>query len=85
MFIYRCFQIIVLWAVRREARQPFKKRTVKKLRKMREELTIKQLAEAMIGAAVSCDASTNTLNIQLDGWSVTVIVKRLKGTPFLNE
>jgi len=62
-----------------------RKRTVKKLRKMREELTIKQLAEAMIGAAVSCDASTNTLNIQLDGWSVTVIVKRLKGTPFLSD
>ena len=48
-------------------------------------MTIKQLSEAMIGAAVSCDASTNTLNIQLDGWSVTVIVKRLNGTPFLNE
>ena len=61
------------------------KKNPKKERKMREELTIKQLAEAMIGAAVSCDASTNTLNIQLDGWSVTVIVKRLKGTPFLNE
>ena len=52
---------------------------------MREELTIKQLAEAMIGAAVSCDASTNTLNIQLDGWSVKVIVKRIKGTPFLSD
>ncbi len=50
---------------------------------MKEEMTLKQLAEAMIDATQRCDASCNTLNLQYDGWSVTVMVKRLKGKPFM--
>ena len=40
----------------------------------------------MTEAADACDASCNSMNIQMDGgWSVTVIVKRVKGKPFMSQ
>lgn len=43
-----------------------------------------ELVRRMTEAAEACDASCNTINIQMEGnWSVTVMVKRVKGKPFM--
>ena len=53
---------------------------------MNEGMTMGELIRRMTEAADACDASCNSMNIQMDGgWSVTVIVKRVKGKPFMSQ
>ena len=71
MFIYRCFQIIVLWAVRSEARQPFEeKRTVKKMKAI-EKLIGKRViiradrAGVFYGTLAEVESNGDKLQVEL--------------------